>query len=142
MKKITISVIDAALLALSLALCFGTKFAFHACAPKPDGSWMHCHQAELAVVAIGAALSLAAAARLFLRRGAVKAALSFVSFALAVVAALVPQVIIKLCMMQDMRCHAVMRPAVFVLGVLIAAVSLVDALVSVKAAAAGGRKAA
>lgn len=133
MKKI--SAIDIILLVLSLVLCFGTAFAFHPCAPKADGSYMMCHWASHVIIALGAVLSLLSLVRLFTQNALVKAGLTLSFVPVAVVCALVPKVLMPLCMMQDMRCHTTMRPAVIVLCVLISALSVVDELVLVKQAA-------
>ena len=55
MKK-TGLILDVVLCVLSAVLCFGTKFLFHACAPKEDGSWMACHWAEQTVFGLGITL--------------------------------------------------------------------------------------
>lgn len=130
MKKINLQ--DIILLVLSLLLAFGTEFFFHACPAKDDGSWMRCHWAENAVFAIGIALSVLALARFFISDQKIKAgiSLSFLSFSL--LAAFVPGIVIPLCMMKDMRCHTIMRPAVVVISILIFIVSLVDFIVKIK----------
>ena len=132
MKK-NVSAINIILLVLSLILCAGTKFAFHACAAKPDGSWMLCHWAECAVFALGIALVLLSAARFFVADG-IRAGISLSFVPLSIVTLLIPGVVVPLCMMKDMRCHTVMRPAVIVLCVLIAALSVIDFLVHQKRA--------
>lgn len=126
MKKV--SFIDVALLILALILCLGSHFAFHACPAKADGSWMVCHWAERVVTALGAVFVILSAARFFFE-SKVKAGLSLSFIPLSIVTALVPGVIVNLCMMKDMHCHTVMRPSVIVLSILICALSVVDILV-------------
>ena len=133
MKKVSVS--DVILLVLSLILVVGSHVAFHACAAKPDGSWMVCHWAEHVVTALGAVFAVLSVARFFFA-GKTKAGISLSFVPLAVVTALVPGVIVNLCMMKDMHCHTVMRPAVVVLSILIAIVSAVDFLVQCKTASA------
>lgn len=131
MKKPTIT--DCILLLLSLALCLGVKLVFHACGAKDDGSWMSCHWAEQAVFAASLALTAAGLLRLFLDRKA-KAGAALAMSMLSIAAALVPGIFIRLCMMETMRCHAVMRPAVLILCGLIAAAGIADAVLARKEA--------
>ena len=129
MKKVSAS--DFILLVLSLILLFGSHFAFHACAPKPDGSWMLCHWAERTVTVLGIVFVMLSVVRFFVDfRTKNGISLSFIP--LALFTALVPGFIIKLCMIKDMRCHTVMKPAVIVLSILILLVSLIDFIVSLK----------
>ena len=123
MKKITF--FDIALIVLSLLLCLGTAFLFHPCGPKEDGSWMLCHWAGNVVVALGAAFSAVSVARLFLPKS-IKTGISVAFLPFALITLLVPGVLVKMCMMHDMRCWTVMRPAVVIVSVLIIIISIVD----------------
>ena len=129
MKKPTIT--DILLLVLNIALCAGVKLLFHACGAKDDGSFMSCHWAEQAVFAVSVGLAAAGVLRLFLNRQA-KAGAALVMSLVSVVTALIPGIFIRLCMMNDMRCHAVMRPAVVIVCVLIAVTGIADALLARK----------
>lgn len=129
MKKPSIT--DILLLILSLALCIGVKCLFHACAPKEDGSWMACHWAEQSVFAAALGMSITAALRLFLDRRA-KTGAGLAIGVTAAVTALVPGIFIRLCMMNDMRCHSVMRPAVIIVCVLLVICAVVDAVLAGK----------
>ncbi|MBQ8927385.1 MAG: DUF4418 family protein [Oscillospiraceae bacterium] len=133
MKKPHIT--DILLLVMSAALCIGVKLLFHACAPKEDGSWMACHWAEQAVFAASLGMSLTAFVRLFLDRRARAGAALGMSIT-AAVTAFIPGVFIRLCMMNDMRCHAVMRPAAVILCVLIVICGIADFVLARKEAAA------
>ncbi len=118
MKKITV-ILDALLCVLSAVLCFGTKFLFHACAPKEDGGWMACHWAEQAVFGLGIVLLILSIITFCFPDGKTK---SGIQISMAVVSALViavPNHLIKLCMMTDMRCHSVMKPAAIIISILI-----------------------
>ena len=44
--------------AFSLLMAVGTATVFRACPIKEDGTWMHCHTAQNAVVAAGAATEI------------------------------------------------------------------------------------
>ena len=130
MKKV--SFIDIIFLVLSLVFLFGTKCAFHACAPKQDGSWMLCHWAEQVIVALGVVFTVLSLSRFFIRDNKIKAGISISFVPLSVLTLLVPGVLVNLCMMKEMRCHTVMRPSVVVLSILIAALSVVDSIVLLK----------
>ena len=123
MKKPSIT--DMILLILSLALCIGVKCLFHACAPKEDGSWMACHWAEQSIFAAALGMNITAALRFFLNRSA-RIGAGLAIGVTAAVTAIVPGLLIRLCMMNDMRCHAVMRPASIILCVLIVVCVTVD----------------
>ena len=125
MKKINIT--DICLLILSAALCLGVKLLFHACGMKEDGSWMNCHWAEQAVFVVSIGLTVTACLRLLLNRQA-KAGAALAMSVIAVMTALLSGVFVRLCMMDTMRCHAVMRPAVIILCALIAVTGIADAV--------------
>ena len=127
MKKITF--FDIALILLSLLLCLGTAFIFHPCGPKEDGSWMLCHWAGNVIVAMGAAFSAASIARLFLPKE-IKTGISITFIPFAIISLLVTGLLVKMCMMHDMRCWVVMRPSVVILSVLIIIISIVDIIVA------------
>ena len=131
MKKINIT--DVCLLVFSAALCLGVKLVFHACGMKEDGSWMNCHWAEQAVFAISIGLTVTAGLRLLLSRQ-VKAGAALAMSVVSVMTALLPGVFVRLCMMDTMRCHAVMRPAVIILCALIAVTGIADAVTGRKEA--------
>ena len=131
MKKINIT--DICLLILSAALCLGVKLLFHACGMKEDGSWMNCHWAEQAVFAVSIGLTVTAGLRLLLNRQA-KAGAALAMSVIAVMTALLSGVFVRLCMMDTMRCHAVMRPAVIILCALIAVTGIADAVTGRKEA--------
>lgn len=132
-KKGLCRIVDIALLLLSAALCIGVKLVFHACGAMEDGSYMHCHTAENAVFAAAIVLTVLALILCLLRARKVRACIAFVAAVLALVTAFIPQTVVHLCMMPDMRCRSIMRPAVLVCSLLIAAVALLSALLSLRA---------
>ena len=124
MKENKIGATDVALLVLSAAMLIGVLTVFAPCGPKEDGSWMTCHWAGNAVAGAAAVLTACAFMRVFVK--GTKLGMDFAMVTVAVLAALLSGQLIHLCMMADMRCRAVMTPAVRVLSVLIAAVAVVD----------------
>lgn len=127
MKK-KISMMDVILLVLSALLCFGTKFVFHACAVGEDHI-MACHWAEQSVIGVGAALTVMALITLIARDGGIRKGISLAMIPTAVLAVSIPGGLINLCMMSDMRCRSVMRPAVMIIGILIAVMALVNVII-------------
>lgn len=116
MKKI----LNIILLAVSAALCAGVKLVFHAC-PKTDaGMWMHCHDAENWVCGLAGGMTLLALLMLLIRNGKLAGVFGALTAVCAAVTAFVPGKIVKMCMMDSMRCHATMKPAVIVCCILIA----------------------
>ncbi|MBR1724055.1 MAG: DUF4418 family protein [Ruminococcus sp.] len=130
-KKSKLSLISGIVLVLlSAALCVGVKLLFHACGPMEDGRWMACHWAEQAVAAFGGSMTVTAVMLLIVKKSAAKRGLALAMIPQAIAAALIPNTLISLCMMTDMRCHAVMKPAVIVISILIAVCALVTAILN------------
>ena len=125
-------ILNAAAILLSIFLAAGVKLVFHACGPKEDGSWMHCHTAEntVCICAVGMTLLLFSVLLLRNRKGAF--VLSLLSAAVAVVTALLPNTIIHMCMMTNMRCHTVMKPTVIILSVMIALISVITGIMRLR----------
>ena len=113
---------------LSLLLAAGTLTVFRACGPKEDGSWMTCHWAEQAVFGIGIVLVVQSLGLVFLAKLDVRRGISFAMIPTALLAAFIPGGLIHLCMMNDMRCHTTMRPAVMILSIGIAVCALINIL--------------
>lgn len=128
MKKI-IAFINAG---LSLFLTLGSKFIFHACGPKDDGSYMMCHYAQISVTAVGIVITVIALAAAIIKDEKLKAGLSLALIPSAVLAMLFPNVIIPMCMMTSMRCHSVMRPWVLFLCVVIIVLAVITAVLNLK----------
>ena len=125
-------ILNAAAIVLSIILAAGVKLVFHACGPKEDGSWMHCHTAEntVCISAVGMTLLMLGVFILQNRKGAF--ALSLLTTVAAALTALLPNTIIHMCMMTNMRCHAVMKPTVVLLSVIIAVISLITGIMRLR----------
>ncbi len=130
MKKIRI--IDFIPVIFALVLSVGAAFFFHACGPKNDGSWMLCHWAERSVVLLGSLATVFALVKLFSPDTGVKLGLSVAVFFVAVSAVFVPGNLIPLCKMPDMACRLLFKPGVLSIGLLLAALSLVDSILLIK----------
>lgn len=130
MKKVR--AIDFIVLIFSLILCLGCAFVFGACGPKEDGSWMVCHWAEKAVIMLGALCSILALLKVVCANDGVRLGLAAAIFCNSLTAVFVPGRIFPLCKIAQMRCHLIMKPAVFTVGILLCALCLLDALLLFK----------
>ena len=73
MKNKSAFITDILLFLASAFFCTGTKFIFHACGKKDDGSYMACHWAEQAVFAIGISIVIISLLVLFIKNRKFKA---------------------------------------------------------------------
>lgn len=104
-------VISIVLFLLCLIQALGIKTIFKAC-PAHDGTYMSCHWAEQAVLAFAIALTILSLLALIAKSVQAKKALCLSIIPLTVLSALIPGKFITLCMMADMRCISIMKPAV------------------------------
>lgn len=128
-QKSRVGITDILLLAIGIVFLIGIKTFFKPCGPKDDGSWMSCHWAGNAVAAMAAVLVVIAVIHLIVADSKIKMGLACAMLPVAVVAALIPGHVIGLCMMDTMRCHAVMTPATILLAVVIAVVAVADIII-------------
>ena len=123
-----IGVTDILLLAISLVFVVGITTVFKPCGPTEEGTWMSCHWAGHAVAGVAAVLAVIAVIHLFASDAKLKLGLDLAMIPAAALSALIPGRLISLCMMNNMRCNALMRPAAIVLSVLLIAAAAGDAL--------------
>lgn len=117
-KNRRIGAADLLLLCVSAVFFIGMLTVFGPCGPKEDGTWMTCHWAGQAVAGIAAVLLCLAAAHGIAGDPGVKAGLSIAIIPLSALAIVIPGNLIGMCMMDTMRCHAVMKPAVLLCSAL------------------------
>ena len=109
------SFICAALLAL------GVMTLVKACGPAEDGTFMHCHDVQLCVFALGLCLAGLSLVLVFLSRSRlVRLFLEGAGLVLSAAAALLPGRLMPMCMMETMRCQALMKPFVTLTACLLA----------------------
>lgn len=123
---------DILLLALSIVFLIGSRTVFLPCEAQEDGSWMTCHWAGQAVSGLAAVLVVLAVLHILLADARIKTGLSVAVLPVAVLTILAPGTLIHLCMMDTMRCHAVMRPAATVFSVLIIGAAALDVVLQRK----------
>ena len=116
-KDLVIPLVPAA---LSAALLAGGVTVFSACEPRPDGTWMHCHQCQNMVAGSAVGLIALYGASSLVKNKPVRLALLALAVIASVVVFFIPGVICPLCMMKTMRCHTVFQPFVRIMSVLVA----------------------
>lgn len=100
----------------SLLMMIGTVTVFRACPMKDDGTWMHCHTAQNVVAAAGGVMCVLLLIAAFVNNRMVRTALYGLCIAGFVGTFLTPGVLISMCMMDTMRCYAVMQPFVRIMS--------------------------
>ncbi len=113
--------------AAALLLSLGTASVFRACGVQEDGTFMHCHDAQTAVVVRGAVMAAMALLALFVKNKTVRVILMIAAAGIGIAAFVIPGILNHMCMMNTMRCHAVMKPFVRIVSLLAVCLSLVSA---------------
>ena len=116
----------------SFLLSCGAATVFRACARKEDGTWMHCHDVQIAVTLCAAGLCLLFLFCARMKAPAGRAALCGVGIAGSIVTLLLPGTVMPMCMMKTMRCYALMQPFVRLMCVLIAVCGVIALLQALK----------
>lgn len=119
---------DIAMLVVSIVFCIGIVAFFGPCGPKDDGAWMSCHWAGQAVAGLAAVLVAISVIHAIVPDAKLKQGLAIAAIPVAVLAAVLPGNVIDLCMMSDMRCHAVMQPSALIFSILMIAAAVFDIL--------------
>lgn len=125
---------DIILLAVSAVFFIGILTFFKSCGPMEDGSWMTCHWACQAITGIAAVILVISIIHFIVPDAAIKSGLSIAEIPAAVLAAVIPGHLISLCMMNSMRCRAIMTPLTILFSILTIAAAIVDILLNRKKA--------
>ena len=130
-KTSKFSTIDLPALLLSAVLFVGVLTVFRACAKTDEGMWMHCHYVELAIAAIGITSCLLTFINMtFIKKLGINTLIRIITIALAIISIMLPGRIVSMCMMETMRCHAVMKPFVTIDSAILIIFSVVAIVVS------------
>lgn len=121
---------------LGLMLSAGVQLVFHACGAHEDGSYMSCHWAQVAVVTMGVVITVTGIGALMVRDRRVRQGIAVAAAPSGLAAAALPNILIRLCMMDTMHCNRAMRPAAVIFGLLAAVTSVLIAVFCVREAAA------
>lgn len=111
---------------IAVLLAAGVMTIFRACAKTEEGTWMNCHNAQLYVFVVSLVIAVISIAAAFVKSSKLKMCLGIVAIVLAIITALIPGVLLHLCMMTTMRCHSLMRPSVIILCVLFIIFELIN----------------
>ena len=103
---------------LNTIFFIGIQTTFAPCAPHEDGTWATCHWAGEALLGIAAVMLVMSLLHLLPLRTGMKEGLVFAMIPVSFLIIVLPGRLIPLCMMETMRCHVVMQPAVTVIAVL------------------------
>lgn len=133
MKTNKITVTGILILVFALLLALGSVFVFHACTARMEnGGFMACHWAQQAVFGAGIAMTVAGVIHLFAASADIRIGLDLALLPFEVFTALIPGVLIKLCMKNEMRCHTILQPSVIVIAVLMILATVADIFVQKK----------
>lgn len=113
------------LLAEGAFLAVGAQVLFHACGATETGMYMRCHYSQQAVSVAGAVVALLAVAVILVHDARLRRALSLASAASGLVVIGIPTILVGVCPMPTMVCHALLLPSSVLLGALIAATGVV-----------------
>lgn len=128
-KKINASEIILCL--ISVIFLIGILTVFKTCGPKEDGSYMTCHWAGNAITGLAAVLTVIAVLHLFVKSQA-KIGMDLAIIPTAFFTAILPKNVIGLCMMDNMQCQSLTRPATILFSILIIGIAILDLLLQKK----------
>ncbi len=117
------------ILILALLAAVGSLTVLGPCVHE-DGTFGSCHWAGRAMTGVAFLLAALSLICLGMKESSVRKGLYIAMVPTALLGILIPDVLIRLCGMATMRCRAVMRPAMTILFVLIAAASVVGCILS------------
>ena len=132
MESRKLSIVSLVAAVLGLVLAIGVMTAFSACGPKEDGTWMHCHDVQMAIAGCAAVIVVASALAAFLKGKGARIALCLVAIVLCIAVIALPS-IMPMCMMDTMRCHAVMAPFARIVAALAGILNIVGLVQAAKA---------
>ena len=129
--KNRIGVLDIVAAVVSVLVILGVLTFAGPCV-HDDGSAAMCSGAGQGILWVGIIALIASLARMLMPGKALKVVFGAVVAVLGIVVALMPGVIMPLCMMQTMHCQTVMRPVAMVLGIVLAIVAVAGIVMSLR----------
>lgn len=115
-----------------LLLAIGVMTVFSACGIKDDGTFMHCHDAQISVALSGGCIAVFFALAAFLKNRIARIIFNVAALVVSVRAFLLPGILMPMCMMRTMRCYTVMQPFVRIITVICALFALWGIIRSLK----------
>lgn len=117
-------------LLVSILFLIGMMSFLSPCGPMDDGTFMSCHRAGTALRLLSGAAVIVSAAGLF--RHAFARIADILLVILGIASIVIPGNIIRLCMMPEMKCRAVMKPGAMVFAILLIALAVADFVIGSK----------
>jgi hypothetical protein len=102
-----------------LLLALGPQFLFKVCGLTADGGFMRCHWSAQAEIGVGALIAALGLAYVFFASPKTRLGLTIGVFLAAVLALLVPHVLIGGCKMHSMACRKAAFPSITVIAILL-----------------------
>jgi uncharacterized membrane protein len=121
MKKICNTISTLAAIFLFAAAAFMFK-----CPKMESGAYMNCHKANVMVAIISCILIVLNILLFLIKNRNVSSIISGLVILASIVSAIVPGIIISLCMMPEMTCRAIFRPVDVICSILIIAFTAVS----------------
>jgi hypothetical protein len=114
MKKICNAISTLTAIFLFVAAAFMFK-----CPKMESGSYMNCHKANVIVAVISCILIVLNIILFLIKNRNVSTIITGLIIALSIICAIVPGIIVSLCMMPEMTCRAIFRPVDVICSILI-----------------------
>lgn len=110
----------------SIMLIFGIKFLFYPCPPN-NGVFMICHNLEKYEIVIGLAILITSSLFLFLKNDnkKMKIIITCIITLESIFSLMIPN-LIKLCVMNTMRCNLITKPFVITINIIILIISFIN----------------
>ncbi len=117
---------------LAFLTALGVSTVFSACDPLEDGSWMGCHSAQLLSLYFSVGLFVLYLSSALLNSRLLRIVFYPLSMAVCVLLFLTPGVLVHLCQVGAVRCHAFLQPFVRVMAVLLLGTSVYPLILSLR----------
>ena len=124
MKK-TNTILSVLISIVAVLMVIGVSTVFSACGSKDDGSYMHCHMVQLIAACMGICIACVSIISFFIKNKTFVIILRVASMIMAVITIVLPFAT-KMCMMNTMRCHSVMKPFLLITGIIIIILSVIS----------------
>ena len=118
---------------LGALVAFGPTYLFKVCQGlKADGTPMKCHWMAQAELGVGLAIVLVAVLMFIAKSNETKTMLSITTAGLAIVAFLMPRVLIGVCKTATMSCVALTLPALTIITIVLFLAAVIGIVLSLK----------
>ena len=132
MKKSRARVLFILQFCLGLLLLIGINTFLSGCPIKEDGTWMVCHWAHRAIFGCSVILIILTLAGLIIKNPEIHIGLQAGILLVSILTVLFPGTLINTCMMAEMSCNCVMKPAVTAIGAILAVLAAINMILFTK----------